>query len=1071
MALFTGKNKPSSEKITHSSSNRPPFIGIQAKLLVNQPNDSFEQEADAVADKVVAKDKTTKTPSYVPSTKPIQRVEEETINRKESGEAPTVSPAFQQGLISNRGKGSPLSKDLRTQMESGIGADFGAVRIHTDTQSQSLSGSIQAKAFTHGNDVYFNKGQFNPNSTEGKHLLAHELTHTVQQKAATQLIQRDPGDDEKKVSFVVVIPDGMPSKQAFRRYAELQIFGRVLNLEWTAAAETEVLYNDLSKHYGESVTFTVSQSTLDLYKTDKKDSKTADAEYNGLEGESKDAVSGEIDKRYYESTGVVPGTKIGANDKGSAAVWNDFKQQVMEQKQLLDQLPPEIKEFLHTEGGAKPEDFEKLVKIVELLKQFTTADFLEYKGIVNFETTDLEALRSSIAQYLAGKKQRQKELEQRETIKTKLYGLEELYKRYHTFKVFIEGQAEKLEPDEGGSETEEFKEFKQAFIDREQRIKQQLTDDLIASGFESIDEFGKYIADYEKAFEKETIAIAEDHLLRYRHLLFEEEKKINNDKYITQLFDALTKSGAQAHYDAADSKDSQANRIQRDLGGYAAGDTQLKSSLHQEASSERADGNSAIESLPSELVKEDGFDKEEFAAVGSKEELKTFLQDYLDSKKEAIDETWADIHAHPDHIYELDQLLAASMEAQQIEKDSIFDLIIKDKAARINGFKILKAICFVVIAVALTIVTLGAAAPLAVAAGVGSLGLSLYGVYEAVEDYKRQNAANDVGLLTDDPSLVWVVLAIAGAAIDTAALSAAFKAAKPIAEATTVFNKTGDVVQLEKDLATIADISTQVRSNILKAAMARAQAKEMLKSVLRPSGGMARMVILPGGEEFAKLVATAYYFTKAKVYDFGAFILELKAAKLIDESVGLTADELKILKNAFEKSKSIKDADATILQQIEEAIAQKDFVRFEKLLKAVESSSRNKKIAIEISERVKSKGKFNKSSIYHGDSVHKMPDNVVQDIIANPTAIFETNNGQRLIYLKDGDVVIVEALGSAKGNVITSYGKSGIKGESGAQALGGLPTDQGLPVTEQMILNGTIPSKNGFIEPGRKLYP
>jgi hypothetical protein len=205
-------------------------------------------------------------------------------------------------------------------------------------------------------------------------------------------------------------------------------------------------------------------------------------------------------------------------------------------------------------------------------------------------------------------------------------------------------------------------------------------------------------------------------------------------------------------------------------------------------------------------------------------------------------------------------------------------------------------------------------------------------VYEAVEDYKRQNAANDVGLLTDDPSLVWVVLAIAGAAIDTAALSAAFKAAKPIAEATTVFNKTGDVVQLEKDLATIADISTQVRSNILKAAKARAQAKEMLKSVLRPTGGMARMVILPGGEEFAKLVATAYYFTKAKVYDFGAFILELKAAKLIDESVGLTADELTILKKAFEKSKSIKDVDPFLAGQIEKAIAENDFKLVEHLL-------------------------------------------------------------------------------------------------------------------------------------------
>ena len=395
------------------------------------------------------------------------------------------------------------------------------------------------------------------------------------------------------------------------------------------------------------------------------------------------------------------------------------------------------------------------------------------------------------------------------------------------------------------------------------------------------------------------------------------------------------------------------------MGGYAAGDNELKGSLRQEASSERSLGASAIENLPSELVKEDGFDKEEFAAVSSKEELKTFLQDYLDSKKEAIDETWADIHAHPDHIYELDQLLAASMEAQQIEKDSIFDLIIKDKADRINGFKILKAICFVVIAVALTIVTFGAAAPLAVAAGVGSLGLSLYGVYEAVEDYKRQNAANDVGLLTDDPSLVWVVLAIAGAAIDTAALAAAFKAAKPIAEATKVFNETGDVVKLETDLAAIADIGTKVRSSILEAAKARAQAKAMLKSVLRPTGGMARMVILPGGEEFAKLVATAYYFTKAKVYDFSVFMLELKAAKLIDEGVELTADELTILKRAFARGHEVRTYDKYFVDEIERAIAEGNFTRLKEVLDEVDE-------VLKVNWNLKSEKTFGHAFTRHG---------------------------------------------------------------------------------------------------------
>lgn len=966
MSLFTGKSSSSSGKPVRSSSNKASFIGVQAKLMVNQPNDSHEREADSVADTVVSTKNAAPSPirKYVPSTAAVQ-LSEESVQRKETADAPGITPAFQQGLGGQSGKGVPLSNDVREEMESGIGADFSDVRIHNNDQSHQLSDAIQAKAFTHGNDIYFNQGQYDPGNQAGKHLLAHELTHTVQQGASGQMIQRDPEDDgDPKVTFVIAIPQGMPSKQAFRRYAELQIFGRVINLAWTAAPETEEIYKDITRHYGESVTFEVSQSTLDLYKTAKKDSKTADAAYEGLEGESKNDITKEIDERYYESTGVAPGTKIDPNDKGSVEIWNDFKRQVMEQKQLLDQLPPEVKEFLHIEKGASPDDYEQLAKIAELLQQFTTADFLEYKAMVNFETTDLEELRRSIADYLERKKQRQEDLEQRETIKTKLYGLEELYKRYRFFKMFLEGQPEKMEPDEG-FETEEFKKFKQGWIDYEQAVKQELTDSLIANGFSGLDEFGKYIADYEKAFEKETVAIAEDHLLRYRHLLFEEEKKINDDKYISSLFEALTKSGAKAHYDEADSKDSQANGIMRDLGGYAKGDVELKSKLRQEASSERAMGASAIENLPSELVKEDGFDKEEFASISSKDDLKDFLQSYLDEKKESVDETWADIHAHPDHIYELDKLLAASMQAQQIEKDSIYELIIRDKADRINGFKILKAICFVVIAIALTVVTFGAAAPVvATVAGTASLGLSLYGVYEAVEDYKRQNAANDVGLLTDDPSLVWVVLAIAGAAIDTAALASAFKAAKPLAEATKAFNETGDLVKLEKDLAVIADLNAQVRSSVMKAAKARADAKAMLKSVFKPSGGVARMVILPGGEEFAKLVAAGYYLVKSKVYDFNAFILEIKALRAATESAEFTAEELTILKRAFERGKQIKGYDKYFVDEIEKAIAEGNFTRLKEVLDEVDE-------VLKVNWNLGSSKTFGHTFIVHGKKQYK----------------------------------------------------------------------------------------------------
>ena len=79
-----------------------------------------------------------------------------------------------------QGGGQPMPSSLRSQMESGFGRDLSQVRLHTDSNAVSMSSSIHAKAFTFGNDIYFNHGQFSPETTEGQHLVAHELTHVVQ---------------------------------------------------------------------------------------------------------------------------------------------------------------------------------------------------------------------------------------------------------------------------------------------------------------------------------------------------------------------------------------------------------------------------------------------------------------------------------------------------------------------------------------------------------------------------------------------------------------------------------------------------------------------------------------------------------------------------------------------------------------------------------------------------------------------------------------------------------------------------------------------------------------------------
>ncbi|MGB8647111.1 MAG: DUF4157 domain-containing protein [Anaerolineae bacterium] len=111
----------------------------------------------------------------------------------QSGHAYEVGPEVASRIERSRGAGSPLPDPLRAQMESQMGADFGAVRLHTDVQADQLNREVSAQAFTHGADIYIGAGKYNPDSTDGKRLLAHELTHVVQQgsgEVRRQMIQR-----------------------------------------------------------------------------------------------------------------------------------------------------------------------------------------------------------------------------------------------------------------------------------------------------------------------------------------------------------------------------------------------------------------------------------------------------------------------------------------------------------------------------------------------------------------------------------------------------------------------------------------------------------------------------------------------------------------------------------------------------------------------------------------------------------------------------------------------------------------------------------------------------------------
>ncbi|MGM9509920.1 eCIS core domain-containing protein [Larkinella sp. GY13] len=202
---------------TPSQSQPEPFFKslVQTKLTVGRSDDRFEREADATADRVM------RMPAPHPSNRPffpasgllqpksdekekkdVLRKEADTdmpviqlktdeedkkkIRKKGDSAPPAVTGGFESQLSASQSGGQPLSADTRQFMEPRFGADFSGVRVHTDAPAVQMSQSIGAQAFAYQNHVYFNEGKYSPGTRSGQHLLAHELTHVVQQGAAVQ---------------------------------------------------------------------------------------------------------------------------------------------------------------------------------------------------------------------------------------------------------------------------------------------------------------------------------------------------------------------------------------------------------------------------------------------------------------------------------------------------------------------------------------------------------------------------------------------------------------------------------------------------------------------------------------------------------------------------------------------------------------------------------------------------------------------------------------------------------------------------------------------------------------------
>ena len=190
-----------------AESDKLPFFTsrIQRKLTINQPNDVYEQEADAMADKVMrmSDNGNTQRPFFSHAVSFLQRKcqhceeEEKKIQRKEMNGEETVDDSGLENYVRGLGgAGQLLSNKVRNFYEPRFNYDFSHVKVHTDPVASKSAQSINALAYTSGNNIVFNSGQFSPSTDAGKKLLGHELTHIVQQNNssainASSLVQRE----------------------------------------------------------------------------------------------------------------------------------------------------------------------------------------------------------------------------------------------------------------------------------------------------------------------------------------------------------------------------------------------------------------------------------------------------------------------------------------------------------------------------------------------------------------------------------------------------------------------------------------------------------------------------------------------------------------------------------------------------------------------------------------------------------------------------------------------------------------------------------------------------------------
>jgi hypothetical protein len=625
--------------------------------------------------------------------------------------------------------------------------------------------------------------------------------------------------------------------------------------------------------------------------------------------DEKTALLAEIDRRYHAASGTSPGTKIQSNESGKSDLWRSIRDEVLFQHHYIANLPDKVKALIHVSIKGRdltPADYDQLFRIAKKIEALPPGAAADYTSKITGTTTDLATFEAAIDGYRGELAEREQADTERATVQNKLLGLEEVYKLYREYRTTpMEAQA----PD----------------------AREQLEKQLARYGFASIADFAAYIDRFEKAFEDGAVRITLDILAKYAGKLYKESQRYQDPAVVKDLHGKL--GGFRTQFQEFDKN----ARIWNDYAGQANRDAELgrlpgnghihaqpptpeQAQAGEKAKAAKANAEAQIKDLSKDypIFAEDDLpvdkrlDKTALAQA-SEGQLAGVLQSHIANRTAVVAEARGQLEGKHELIYKMDKLMPTLYAEMDIQPGSIHDQIIKDKLHDDAIAKLVGGILLAIVAIALTVVSLGAATPAIVAAGasIGAAGLSTYMVYDEYKQYTAEHAVAEAGF-ADDPSVVWLVLAIVGAGVDMAAATRAVSKLAPAAKALHAGGELTDFTKAVEALQKSKQLDEKIAAAADKAAAAR-KAYGAAKGEF--SAALGKAYSFPGPltdpEVYRALVKMAIAKIKEGGHSLAGFIAEIRQARLAAKLGELSPEELVKAKQAFEDAERLAKSATT----------------------------------------------------------------------------------------------------------------------------------------------------------------